>query len=48
MSEDAIAKLIQDVKDALADGKVNVFEIMRIVGDLVAVVNQFIKGKSIA
>jgi hypothetical protein len=43
MSEDALQKLIEDIQNALADGKVNVFEILRIIGDLIQVVNQFLR-----
>lgn len=42
MSENELQKLIQDVQDALADGKISVFEILRIIGDLVKLVNLFL------
>ena len=48
MSEDAIQKLVKDVKDALADGKISVIEILRIVKDLLAIIGSFMQGKTIS
>ena len=48
MSENEIEKLLADVKEALADGKITIFEILRIVKDLIAIINKFLTGKSIS
>ena len=45
LSEDAIQKLVQGIENAMADGKMSVFEILRIIGDLIRVLNSFLTKK---
>jgi len=47
LSEYTLENLVEEVQKALADGKITIFEIMRIVSGLMKLIQLFLKGKTI-